>query len=222
MPESLARHFDVELSPEIQEARQPDAPVDAALLERWSPRAFSTRPVEPEKLDAIFEAARWAASSYNEQPWRFLLARSEADRQKFVGFLLPANQVWAKDAPVLIVVAAKKTFSHNGKPNKTYQFCSGAATAYLTLACTQHGLIAHGMAGFDADMARATLGVPTDFDLLAVFAIGYHGDKSLLPPDVAKNEVPSGRRPAKDSVMEGHFTQPEEEQAEAETKPDSN
>lgn len=222
MPQPLARHFAVELTPEVEAERQPDAPVDAAILERWSPRAFSPREVEPEKLDAIFEAARWAASSYNEQPWRFLLARSSEDRKKFVDFLLPANQVWAKDAPILLVVLAKKTFSHNGQPNKTYQFCTGAAAAYLTLACTQQGLIAHGMAGFDADMARATLGVPSDFDLMAVFAVGYHGDKSLLPSDVAEREVPSGRRPACDSVMEGHFTQSEEKRAEAETEIDSN
>ncbi len=221
MTQPLARHFAVELSPEVEAARQPDAALDAAILERWSPRAFSPRPVEQEKLDALFEAARWAASSFNEQPWRFLLARSDQDRKKFVDFLLPANQTWAKNAPVLIVVAAKKTFSHNGKPNKTHQFCTGAATAYLTLACTQHGLIAHGMAGFDAELARATLGVPTDFDLLAVFAIGYRGDKSLLPPDVQEREAPSGRRPARDSVMEGHFIQPEEKDAEAQTKPSS-
>lgn len=222
MTQPLARHFSVELSPQVESQRQPDAPVDAAILQRWSPRAFDSRPVEPEKLDAIFEAARWAASSYNEQPWRFLLARTPEDLHKFVDFLLPANQVWAKDAPVLLVVLAKKTFSHNGKPNQTYQFCTGAASAYLTLACAQQGLIAHGMAGFDADMARATLAVPSDFDLLAVFAVGYHGDKSLLPDDVAKGEVPSGRRPARDSIMEGRFTQPQEEQAEAGIEIDSN
>ncbi len=222
MTQSLARHFAVELSPEVQAARQPEAPVDAAILERWSPRAFDSRPVEPEKLDAIFEAARWAASSYNEQPWRFVLARSPQHHQKFVDFLLPMNQAWAASAPVLVLVLAKKTFSHNGSPNKTYQFCTGAAAAYMTLACAQQGLIAHGMAGFDDDMARATLGVPTDFELMAVFAIGYHGDKSKLPPEVQEREFPSERRPSRDSVMEGHFIQPEEKQAEAETHIDNN
>lgn len=222
MTQPLARHFTVELTPEVESARQPDAPVDAAILERWSPRAFSDRAVEPEKLDAVFEAARWAASSYNEQPWRFLLARSPQDLKKFNDFLLPANQTWAKDAPILILVLAKKTFSHNGKPNRTHQFCTGASAAYLTLACTQQGLIAHGMGGFDPDMARASLGIPTDFELMAVFAIGYHGDKSQLPEDVQEREFPSGRRPARDSIMEGRFAEPEEEQAEAETHLDNN
>lgn len=222
MPQPLARHFAVELTPEVEAARQPDAPVDVAILQRWSPRAFSSRPVEAEKLDAVFEAARWAASSYNEQPWRFLLARTPQDLEKFNSCLLPANQVWAKDAPVLVFVAAKKTFTHNGQPNKTYQFCTGAATAYLSLACTQQGLIAHGMAGLDADMARATLGVPTDFDILAAFAIGYRGDKSQLPPEYQEREFVSERRPARDSVMESHFIQPKEERAEDETHLDNN
>lgn len=221
MADSLVRAFPVELSADIRAARTADAPVAPEFLERWSPRAFDSRPVEDDKIAGIFEAARWAASSYNEQPWRFLLARTPDDLKKFNDFLLPANQAWAKDAPVLVVVASKKTFSHNGSPNRTYQFCAGAAAAYLALACVHHGLIAHGMAGFDADRARQVLEVPDDFDLLAVFAIGYRGDTNQLPEEIRDREVPSGRRPARDSIMEGRFRDAKEDRAEAETNLDN-
>jgi nitroreductase len=210
----------VEVPAEVAAVRQPDFPVYGAIIARWSPRAFSTREVEEKLLVSVFEAARWAASSYNEQPWRFLLARAPEDRKKFLDFLLPANQSWAKDAPVLVLIASKKTFSHNGKSNATYQFDAGTSSGYLSLACAQHGLIAHGMAGFDGDMARASLGIPSDFEPLAVFAIGYHGDKSQLDEETAQREVPSGRRPIRESIMEGHFIQAQESQAEADTEHD--
>jgi nitroreductase len=207
-----------EISPEVAAMRQADYPLDAVFLNRWSPRAFSSREVPEDVMLAAFEAARWAASSFNEQPWRFVIARSEEDRKRFLSFLMEANQVWAKDAPVLIVVCSKKTFSHNGSPNRVYQFDAGAASAYLALGATLNGLIVHGMAGFDQDGARATLGLPTDFEPIAVFALGYHGDAAQLPEEIAAREVPIGRRPVKDSIMEGRFIVPEEKQAEAETE----
>jgi len=209
-----------EVSPEVSEIRHADHEIDAVFLNRWSPRAFDSRPVEDEKLMRVFEHARWAASSYNEQPWRFLIARSEEDRTRFVSFLLPANQVWAKDAPVLVVFCSKKTFAHNGSPNRVYQFDAGTASGYFALGAAQNGLIAHGMAGFDEEQARATLGLPSDFDPIAVFALGYHGDKANLPEGYAKNEVPSDRRPISESIMEGRFISDEEKLAEADTQID--
>ena len=210
-----------EISPEVAAARHADHPVDAAFLNRWSPRAFSSRAVPEDVLMAAFEAARWAASAYNEQPWRFVIARSEEDRKRFLSFLVEANQAWAKDAPVLVVVCGKKTFSHNSKPNRTYQHDAGAAAAYLTLGASLNGLISHGMSGFDQEGASATLGLPSDFEPISVFAIGYHGATSQLPEKIAQGEVPSGRRPAKDSIMEGRFISDEEKLAEAETEPDT-
>ncbi|HEX8835030.1 MAG TPA: nitroreductase family protein [Abditibacteriaceae bacterium] len=207
-----------EVHADVADVRKADYPVDAAFLNRWSPRAYSPREVEEEKLMSVFEAARWAASSFNEQPWRFIIARSAEDRKRFVDFLAPPNQSWAKNAPVLVLVVSKKTFSHNGSPNKTYQFDAGAASAYLALGAQLNGLIAHGMAGFDADQARATTGLPTDFDPIAVFALGYHGDKSLLDEASAERELPSGRRPVSESIMEGHFVPAAEKAAEDDTE----
>jgi nitroreductase len=195
----------MELLPEIQKHRRPENDVDNLFLNRWSPRAFSNRPVPLETLYSIFEAARWAASCFNEQPWRFLVARTEADLGKFARFLVPANQVWAKEAPVLVVSLGKKTFTYNGKPNSVFQHDVGAASACMALAATQHGLHAHGMAGFDAELARTTLGVPDDYEVVAMWAIGYQGEISQLPENLREREIPSDRRPLSEIVMEGRF-----------------
>ncbi|MBW3635630.1 MAG: nitroreductase family protein [Armatimonadetes bacterium] len=195
----------MELLPEVKEHRVPQYPVDNLFLNRWSPRAFSSQPVPDDVLNQIFEAARWAASSYNEQPWRFLVAKTPADLEKFNSFLVPANQAWAKDAPILIVTLGKKTFTHNGTDNSVYKHDVGAASAYMALAATQHGLHAHGMAGFDGEMVRATLGVPSDYDVIAMWALGYRGETSQLPEGYQGLEFPSDRRPLSEIVFEGGF-----------------
>jgi hypothetical protein len=133
--------------------------VHALIRSRWSPRAFSDKEVPAGDLAAILDAARWAASSYNEQPWRFIVATKQDPEayQKLLGLLLPFNQAWAKTAPVLILMAAKKTFTHNHTPNKYALHDTGAALANLFLQATALGLHAHGMAGFDYDRARSEL-----------------------------------------------------------------
>jgi nitroreductase len=206
-----------QLHEDVKSFRQADHAIGATFLNRWSPRAFSSQPVEEEKLMQILEAARWAASSYNEQPWRFLLARTPQDIAKFLDILVPQNQAWAKDAPVLLFVVAKKTFSHNGQPNIVHQYDCGTASGYMAFEAERVGLIVHGMAGFDADKARTVLNVPDDFEVMAVYAIGYHGDKSQLPEQMQTMEVPSGRRPLQESIFEGGFNRPQEVQAEADT-----
>lgn len=211
------RTLNEQLHEDVKPFRQADHAIDATFLNRWSPRAFSSQPVEEEKLMQILEAARWAASSYNEQPWRFLLARTPQDIAKFLDILVPQNQAWAKDAPVLLFVAAKKTFSYNGQPNIVHQYDCGTASGYMTFEAERVGLIVHGMAGFDADKARTVLNVPDDFEVMAAYAIGYHGDKSQLPSEVQEREVPSSRRPLQESIFEGGFSVPKEEKAEAET-----
>ncbi len=210
-----------EVNPEVTPYREAEHAIDAGFLNRWSPRAFSPEPVEDETLMSIFEAARWAASSYNEQPWRFIVARSREDRERFLEFLVPANQVWAKHAPVLVVVVSKKTFTHNDQSNRTYHFDAGCASGYMTLQASLNSLYAHGMVGFDPDKARAALGIPSDFDPLAVFAVGRRGDTSILPDNLREREQPSGRRSVSESVMEGSFRSATEENAEGDTKNDT-
>ena len=194
-----------EVTAEVQAHRTPEHEVAPIFLNRWSPRAFSSDPIDEETLLSIFEAAKWAPSSSNEQPWRFIVAKSEEDRARFVDFLVPANQVWAKNAPVLILVISKKTFARNGNPNRTNQFDAGTAWGFLALAAHQNNLITHGMAGFDYDKARAVLGVPEEFDILATIALGKRDDISILPPEVQAKEAISPRRALSETIMEGKF-----------------
>jgi nitroreductase len=195
----------MELLPEVKEHRVPEHPVNAEYLNRWSPRAFSSQPVPEDVLNSIFESARWAASSYNEQPWRFLVAKTADDLKKFHSFLVPGNAAWATAAPVMILTLGKKTFTHNGKPNQTYAHDVGAASAFMALSASQHGLFAHGMVGFDGELARATMAIPADYEPIAMWALGYRGETSQLPENYQAMEVPSGRRPLSEIVLEGVF-----------------
>ena len=197
--------IEVEVTEEVKARRIPEHEVEPIFLNRWSPRAFSSEPIDEEVFLSIFEAAKWAPSSSNEQPWRFIVAKSEADRARFVDFLVEGNQVWAKNASVLIVVISKKTFTYNGKPNPVNQFDAGTSWGFLALSALQHGYITHGMAGFHGDQAREVLEVPEDFDILAVIALGKRADISVLPPEVQKKELISKRRALSETIMEGKF-----------------
>lgn len=144
---------------------------------RWSPRSFSLREVADDDLRAILDAARWASSSYNEQPWRFLVARKSDSSafDKILSLLAPANQAWAKNAPILMVMAAKRTFSHNSSPNHYGLHDAGQALAHLALQATALRLHSHSMGGFDHQRARKELGIPDDFEIGAAVALGYLG-----------------------------------------------
>jgi nitroreductase len=159
------------------------AELHEVIRSRWSPREFSSRPVEPEKLHSLFEAARWAASCFNEQPWRFILAtKAEAEQfQKVLGLLMEKNQQWAKSAYAIGFSTGKKTFTHNGVPNRFALHDTGAATANLATEATALGLRAHFMGGFDAARARAEFHVPDDFEVGAAFAIGYIDEVATMP-----------------------------------------
>jgi nitroreductase len=159
-----------------------DSPVNDLILRRWSPRAFADKPVSEDDLKTIFDAASWAASSYNEQPWRFVVGRKgDAVWEKIFGALMPMNQSWANAAPVLYATFAKKTFSHHGTPNTVAVHDVGAASATASLQATALGLHTHGMAGFDRAALAAAIGVPDDFEPVAVWAVGYLGDPESLP-----------------------------------------
>jgi nitroreductase len=160
------------------------------ILQRWSPRAFSDKAVSPDDLKRIFEAARWAASSFNEQPWRFFLGyRGDPTYQKIFDSLMEFNQAWTKAAPVLILSVAKGTFSHNDSPNRFALHDTGAATANLALQATALGLHAHSMAGLDPKKARAAFDIPPDYEIGSVTAVGYLGDPSELPDQFREKEL---------------------------------
>ena len=178
---------------------------------RWSPRAFAGRPVSNQDLRTILEAGRWAASSYNEQPWRFVVARKSDGPlyDKVLGVLLPFNQAWAKSAPVLIITAAKQTFTHNGTPNLHAMHDAGAALAHIALQATALGLRAHAMAGFDREKARIELGIPEGYEPAAAVALGYPGSPDDLPSPYRERELaPRARKPLDDLVFGGHWNEP--------------
>lgn len=185
--------------------------VHELIRRRWSPRSFSTREVSDEDLKTVLEGARWAASSFNEQPWRFLVARKSnpAAYEKILGLLVPANQAWAKTAPVLLIMAAKRTFSHSGSPNRFGLHDSGQALAQLFLQATALGLHAHGMAGFDAERARKELEIPDDYDLAAAAALGYLARPDQLPEQYRQSEVAKRtRKPLNEIVFGAHWNEP--------------
>jgi nitroreductase len=175
-----------------------------AILNRWSPRSFTDRDVAPADLAKVFEAARWAASSYNEQPWRFLVGkRNSPTYKKIFDSLMPANQAWAGSAPVLILGAAKTKFSHSGAPNRVALYDLGAAASYLTLQASTLGLAAHQMAGYDPAAARQALEIPEEFALGSVIALGYQGEPAALTDGqlLAHEVAPRQRNPLRDFVF---------------------
>jgi nitroreductase len=183
-----------------------EAAADPQFMERWSPRAFSSEPIAPGTLRALFEAARWAPSCFNEQPWLFLYASSEEDRALFLSCLVEFNRKWAGRAPVLAFVLAKKRFAKTGEPNRWAPFDAGAAWVSLALQARKSGLFAHAMAGFDEALAHEVLKVPKDeYDIMAAVAIGHYGDPEQLPPEMKKTEAPNGRKPLSDVSVEGVF-----------------
>ena len=160
------------------------------VAERWSPRAFDSRPIPAKELGSLFEAARWAASCFNEQPWTFLVATRDdpASYQKIADTLMPANAAWATNAPVLALSLAKQTFTRNGNPNRHAGHDLGLAVGNLLAQAQSLGVVAHQMGGFDADKARKDLGIPDDWQPMAAIALGYPGSPDDLPEELATRE----------------------------------
>lgn len=185
------------------EHRDPSAPVDDLFVRRWSPRALRPEALSEEQMRSLFEAARWAPSSYNGQPWRFLYARRGSEHwQRLFDLLVEFNQKWADDAGALIVVLSQ-TKTDSGKSRRTHSFDAGSAWQNLALQATSMGLAAHAMEGFDYDRAREELGVPDDLAVEAMIAVGYPGDRDSLPEDLREREEPSGRKPLSEIAWEG-------------------
>jgi nitroreductase len=192
--------------------RTADHEVDPQFLERWSPRAFTGEAIPEPTLMSMFEAARWAPSAFNGQPWRFVYARREkpADWGPLFGALIEYNQLWVgTGASVLAYIASDKLRRREGQepqPHPTHAFDAGAAWGYLALQAHRLGWAAHGMAGFDHARAHAATGLPdADFHINAAIAIGRPADPDVLPEPYRSREVPSGRMPVSGFAFEGRF-----------------
>lgn len=186
-----------------------DAPIHDLIRERWSPRAFADRPVEPEKLASVFEAARWAASAANRQPWYFLYATKENSEAhaRFVSLLWELNVRWAQNAPVLILVVAKHYDTPGRERASLYDV--GMAAGNLVAQAVALGLTTHQMGGFDANKAIETLHIPANHEPLAMIALGYPGDPDALPDDLRARELaPRIRKPTSEFVFAGQWDEP--------------
>ncbi len=185
-------------------------PIEPLLQRRWSPRAFSHQSVERSVLLRLFEAARWAPSSYNEQPWRYVVVtRDNPDRLKEAQSVLSLGNVWAREAPVLICTIASLTFARNGKRNRHALHDVGAASENLLLQATALGLFGHQMAGFDVEKARGVFQVPEGYEPVAMMAVGHPAAwESLTEEQKAYEQRPRVRRPIEEFVFESRFGNP--------------
>jgi len=188
------------------EIRKADHPIDKLFLDRWSPRAMSGEEIPESDLMALFEAARWAPSSYNNQSWRILYARRQSESWPlFFDLLVQPNKVWAQNASALLLFISKTTFDFNGKPSITHSFDTGAAWENLALQASLKGYIAHCMQGFDYNRAKTVLGIPEGFQVEAMVAVGKPGQKESLPEEMQKGESPNDRRKLAGTICEGPF-----------------
>jgi nitroreductase len=188
-------------------------PIHSLLCRRWSPMAFSNRGVEPWKLSSILEAARWAPSSYNDQPWSFIVATQDdpGPFQRMAECLEEANADWAVNAPVLILAVAHLRFELTNEPNRHAFHDVGLAMANLVVQATVLGLAVHQMAGFDVERVTAAFGIPIDHEPVVISAVGYSGDPRLLPEPLRRRELaPRSRKPLDQLVFSGRWGQPSE------------
>ena len=185
-----------------------EVPVHELIRERRSPLAYSDRPVGTEELRSLLEAARWAASSFNQQPWHFIVATKEdpAEYERLLGCIVPGNVVWARNAPVLMLSVAKLTFDANGAPNRHALHDTGQAAAQLALQATALGLGVHQMGGFDAARAREVFSIPEGYEPVAAIAVGYPGDPESLPESLrVRASAPRTRRELGEFVFTGRW-----------------
>jgi nitroreductase len=192
----------------MQKPAPTDFPVHDLIRHRWSPRAFADKPIDPAILVSLFEAARWAPSSSNEQPWAYLVAtKHDADNfAKTLSVLVDFNAGWAKSAPVLVLAVSSLKFHANGNPNRNAFYDTGAATALLSVEATARGLMVHQMAGFDPAKAKQVFDIPADWEPIAAIAIGYPGHPDSLPEKLRDRELaPRTRKPLTEFVMSGRW-----------------
>lgn len=183
-----------------------DNPIHELLRRRWSPRAFAARMVEPEKLRSLWEAARWAPSCFNEQPWSLIIATREdkTDYDRLLSCLTESNRTWAHHAPVLMLSVAKLYFEEDGKPNRHAFHDVGLAVENLAIQAVALNLFVHQMAGFSIERAREQFGIPERYEPVAMIAVGYPGDPSILPDRLREREFrPRSRKAITEFVFSG-------------------
>lgn len=187
--------------------RQTDTALDPIFLHRWSPRAFDGASMPAHDLYTILDAGRWAPSSYNYQPWRFLYATRDdaANWQRLLDLLLPFNAIWAKEAAVLLFILSETTMGAPDKPSHSHSFDAGAAWASIALQTHMLGYHAHAMVGIEMEASRIELGVPEGFRIEAAVVIGRRGDLSTLPEKLQAREVASHRKPLNEIAYPGNF-----------------
>lgn len=191
---------------DTEKSRKPTFPINPLILNRWSPRSMTGEDIDNEEIMSLFEAARWAPSSYNNQPWRFIYAKRNTEHwDRLFNLLAEANKTWAKNSALLVVVISRKNFEYNEKPARTHQFDAGSAWENLALEAFSRDIVAHGMQGFDYDKARIDLEIPADFEVMAMIAIGKKGPAESLPSELQEKEKLTDRKPLKDIVMEGIY-----------------
>lgn len=191
-----------------QKQASPDHPIHELIAQRWSPYAFADRPVSDDDLRSLFEAARWAASSYNEQPWTYILAtkREPDEFDRLLSCLVEGNQGWAADAPVLALGCTNLRFTRNGKPNAAAIHDLGLASATLTLEATARGLVVHQMIGILPDKARELYLIPEGVQPVTGLAIGYAADPSTLSEKYRERDLaPRSRKPLNEFVFDGEW-----------------
>lgn len=191
-------------------ARETDYPIDPLFVNRWSPRAFTGEAIDDATLFRFFEAARWAPSSFNSQPWRFIYAKNDsAQWPAFLDLLSEFNRSWAVNASALILAISKTTFTPPGKDQSiampSHAFDTGAAASLLMLQASLSGWATHGIGGFDKERARSQLNIPAHYTVEVAIAIGRRADKSILPIGLQDKEMPSSRRPISEFVADGRF-----------------
>jgi nitroreductase len=197
----------------MQKTAITQVPINDTIVNRWSQRAFdASKPISRAQIIALLEAARWAPSSYNDQPWRFIVCDKNTDAaawQKAFDCLMPNNQAWLVNAPVLIIGCANTLLDVNQQANRFAQYDTGAAAENLCLQASSMGLAAHQMGGFNADLAREKLMIPTQYTLMAMLAVGYEGDANDLPDDLKARELAERKRkPIGEVFFDGTWDKP--------------